>query len=173
MKKSTLAVILLFLGFYLNAQSIYTPEYSLTLPGTPTVNEEQVVTEAGTALIKMYQVLHEGSLILMLDSTYPNELNISASEEVALKILKNSKEGSIQNLASQLGQSAIVIKEESTLFQDKLIALHSVSKVGPYYAVVYNFAKKHKLFSILVFSETLEKAENISSGIKSTFKFRT
>lgn len=172
MKKLLSFLSILLVGFYVNAQVIKTPEFEITFPAEPTINEQEIVTEAGDTHLKMYQLMHEGAMILCLDATYPKELDISTNKEVNKTVLKNSKNGSVNNFAGQMSLKVTLISEVFVEHKS-LLALRSIDGVGNYFAQVYTIAHLNKLYSILVFSETESGGKQILDNLVNSFTLLT
>lgn len=172
MKNCYFYLTILLLAFYANAQVVKTNTFELTFPAKPTSSEQEIVTEAGDTHLTMYQLQHAGSMILVLDSTYPEGLDISTDKEVNKKVLKNSKNGSVNNFASQLSLTAKVIAE--VYVENKsVLALQSVDAVGSYFAQTYTIAHLNKLYSIMVFSQTEEGGKSILDNLVNSFQLKT
>lgn len=64
---------------------IKTDDFELTFPAKPKIDEQDIVTEAGDTHLKMYQVMHNGAMILFTNATYPEGLDVSTDKEVMKK----------------------------------------------------------------------------------------
>jgi hypothetical protein len=73
----------------------------------------------------MYQVMHNGAMILFTNATYPEGLDVSTDKEVSKKVMKNSKNGSISNFAGQMGVKVTLVSEIFIEYKS-LLRLHSV-----------------------------------------------
>lgn len=168
MKKTLYTVILLLLGFYGFAQTIKTTSFEVTFPAQPQEVEQDIVTEAGDTHVKTYQLLHEGAMLLISEATYQEGVNLTTSMDVTKKILKNSKNGSVNNFAGQMGLPVTLVSEIFEEYQT-LLAMRSVDKVGNYFAQVYTLVDKNKLYSIMVFSETERQGRTLLYELTNSF----
>lgn len=168
MKKLLSFANILLLAIYAQAQVVKTDDFELKFPASPKVEEQDVTTEAGEAHINMYQLLYEGAMVLFLDATYPVELNITANQDANKKILKNSKKGSVNNFAGQLGLEVTLISEVFIEYKT-LLGLRSIDRVGQYFSQVYTIAHLNKLYSIMVFSETEPQGKIILDDLVNSF----
>jgi hypothetical protein len=168
MKKTLYTVILLLLGFYGFAQTIKTTSFEVTFPAQPQEVEQDIVTEAGDTHVKTYQLLHEGAMLLISEATYQEGVNLTTSMDVTKKILKNSKNGSVNNFAGQMGLTVTLVSEIFEEYQT-LLAMRSVDKVGNYFAQVYTLVDKNKLYSIMVFSETERQGRTLLYELTNSF----
>lgn len=169
MKITLSSLILLLLSFYGFAQTIKTTSFEITFPAQPQTAEQDIVTEAGDTHVKTYQLMHEGAMILMTEATYPEGVNLTTNMDVNKKILKNSKNGSVNNFAGQMGLSVTLVSE---IFEEykTLLALRSVDKVGNYYAQVFNLLNKNKLYAMMVFSETELQGRTLLYALTNSFE---
>lgn len=168
MKKLLSFASILLLAFYSQAQVIKNDDFEILFPASPKVEEQNVVTEAGDTHMKMYQLLHEGAMILFLDATYPTELNINANMDANKKILKNSKKGSVTNFAAQMGMEVTLISEVLIEYKS-IIGLRSIDRIGQYFAQVYTIAHLNRLYSIMVFSETEPQGKVMLDNLVNSF----
>lgn len=172
MKITLSSLILLLLSFYGFAQTIKTTSFEITFPAQPQEAEQDIVTEAGDTHIKTYQLMHEGAMLLMTEATYPEGVNLTANMEVNKKILKNSKNGSVNNFAGQMGLPVTLVSE---IFEEykTLLAMRSVDKVGNYYAQVYTLLQNNKMFAMMVFSETELQGRTLLYQLTDSFQLLT
>lgn len=172
MKKTLSSLILLLLSFYGFAQTIKTASFEITFPAQPQEAEQDLVTEAGDTHLKSYQLLYEGAMLLMSEATYPEGVNLTTSMDITKKILKNSKNGSVNNFAGQMGLPVTLVSE---IFEEykTLLAMRSVDKVGNYFAQVYTLLDKNKLYSMMVFSETELQGRTLLYQLTDSFQLLT
>jgi hypothetical protein len=151
---------------------IKTDDFELTFPAKPKIDEQDIVTEAGDTLLKMYQVMHNGAMILFTNATYPEGLDVSTDKEVSKKVMKNSKNGSISNFAGQMGVEVTLVSEIFVEYKT-LLGLRSVDRVGQYFGQVYTIVHVNKRYTILVFSEKESEGKQILDELVQSFNILT
>lgn len=171
MKKLLSFATILLIGFYAQAQVIQTDDFELTFPAEPKIDEQEIVTEAGDTHLKMYQLMHNGMMILFTNATYPEGLDISTNKEVNKKVLKNSKNGSISNFAGQMGMEVTLVSEVFVEYKS-LYGMRSIDRVGQYFGQVYTIAHLNKLYSILVFSENEAEGKEVLDTLVDSFSLK-
>lgn len=170
MKKRLLIVSILLIAFYSNAQHIKTTTFDITFPAEPKFEEVTIETDAGDSTIKMYQLRYQNSMILMMEGTINEEYDFESIEEVTKASLLGARNGSNDDLASQLGTKATNTSETFYQYKDKILALKSSDIIGPLFGNTFATIFQNKMYSIMVFSQSNEEGTTLHNNLLDTFK---
>ncbi|WP_291118458.1 hypothetical protein [Flavobacterium sp. UBA6135] len=170
MKKKLTILSVLLLAFYSYSQHIKTPTFEISFPLEPKFEEVTTETDAGDSTIKMYQLRHLNSMILMMEGTIDEEYDFESIEEVTKASLQGARNGSNDNLALQLGTKATNTSEVFYQYKDKILALKSSDVIGPFFGNTFATIFQNKMYSIMVFSQTNEEGTTLYNNLLDSFK---
>lgn len=170
MKKKLIVLSILFIVFYSHSQNIKTATFEISFPLEPQFQETIIPTEAGDSTLKMYQLQYLNSMILMMEGTIDEAHDFESIEEVTKASLLGARNGSIKNLATQLGTKATNTSEIFYQYKEKILALTSSDTIGPFFGNTFVTIFQNKMYSIMVFSQTNEEGTTLHNNLLDSFK---
>lgn len=157
MKRLLLLTVLL--GFSITAtsqtKSKNYPEsgFSVTFPKEPTVDKQTIDSEVGKIDMTIYQCPTDAYMAMISENKFPETMTSKLDKDSIDKLLDDSKNGALKNIATQMGLELKIISNEKFLFNNKYQAIKCIGKIANYDMTAIYIMKSGQLFQLLAMGD--------------------